>query len=207
MKLHHSPASPYVRKVRVAAHELGVYDRLDLIEATVRNVVEQVSPDSPLAQIPTLVLDDSTVLYDSTVICDYLDTLNEGVELIPSSGAARWLALRQQALGDAMLDTAIAIRRERLRGKANGVTAAAAREDQRLARCLETLEVSISELECALTIGQIAVACALGYLDFRLTPDYWRPAHPALAVWFDRFSARPSMQATLHPPAAAPSRD
>ena len=116
MKLHWSPRSPYVRKVMIVAHELGVADRIE----TVRTIVGGTTPhlelmsENPLGKIPTLVLEDGTILYDSPVICEYLDTLHGGEKLFPS-GAERWTALRRLALGDGMLDVALASLGERFR--------------------------------------------------------------------------------------------
>jgi glutathione S-transferase len=114
MKLHWSPRSPFVRKVMVAAHELGLADRI----RTVRSVAAMLSPardlmpENPLAKIPTLVLDDGTVLYDSQVVCEYLDQLGGG-RLIPPPGPARWLELQRHALADGFLDLLILWRNER----------------------------------------------------------------------------------------------
>jgi glutathione S-transferase len=199
VKLYYSPRSPYVRKVMVAAHELGLAERLALIEATPQNVIELVSPDNPLGQIPTLVLDDGTALYDSPVVCAYLDTLHEGAPLIPRQGPERWQALRLEALGDAMLDQAIAVFMDQGRAAEQRSEAMLERRRNRLKRCLAVLEGDTAALDGALTIGAIAIACALGYLDFRLGRDFWREGHPALAAWFERFAARASMRATPHP--------
>lgn len=199
MKLYSSPRSPYVRKVRVAAHELGLADRFELIEATPQNIIEVVSLDNPLGQIPTLVLDDGTTIFDSPVICEYLDTLHDGAPLIPRDGPARWQALKLQAMADAMLDQAIAVRMDAGRPAEQRDEAMLDRRRTRLKRCLSALDDDTAALDGALTIGPIAIACALGYLDFRLGPAFWRPEHPALAAWFDRFAERPSMRATPHP--------
>lgn len=196
MKLYYSPRSPYVRKVRVAACELGLDERLELIEATPQNIIEVVSRDNPLGQIPTLVLDDGTVLYDSPVVCEYLDTLHDRPPLIPRDGPARWQALRLQALGDAMLDQAIALYMDQGQPAERRNEAMATR---RLGRCLAALDGALALLDGPVTIGPIAIACALGYLDFRLGADFWRPAHPRLAGWFDRFAGRAAMRATRHP--------
>ena len=115
MKLHWSPRSPFVRKVMIAAHELGLVDRL----ACVRTVAATTRPhtvlmeDNPLSKIPTLVLDDGTVLYDSRVICEYLDGLHGGQKLFPPGGKERMVALRRQALGDGFLDFLLLLRNER----------------------------------------------------------------------------------------------
>jgi len=199
MKLYSSPRSPYVRKVWVAAHELGLADRLELIEATPRNIIEVVGRHNPLGQIPTLVLGDGTAIYDSPVVCDYLDTLHDGPPLIPRDGPMRWQALKLQAIADAMLDQAIAVYTDAGRPAEQRNEAMLDRRRTRLKRCLSSLEDDTASLDGALTIGQIAVACALGYLDFRLGRDFWRPEQPNLAAWFDRFAERPSMRATQHP--------
>jgi len=199
MKLYASPRSPYVRKVRVAAHELGLSERLTLVEATPKNVIELVSPDNPLGQIPTLVLGDGTAIYDSPVVCDYLDTLHDRAPLIPRDGPARWQALKLQAVGDAMLDQAIAVYMDEGRPAERRDEALLDRRRTRLKRCLSALEDDAASLDEALTIGPIAVACALGYLDFRLGRYFWRPEQPDLEAWFDRFAERPSMRATQHP--------
>ena len=115
MKLHWSPRSPYVRKVMMVAHETGLAGRLELV----RSVVAMSKPnrdvlrDNPLGRIPTLVTDDGTILFDSIVICEYLDSLHAGPKLFPPSGPGRWQALRWHALGDGMLDTLIIFRNER----------------------------------------------------------------------------------------------
>src|SRR5713226_5361392 len=117
MKLHWSPRSPFVRKVMIVAHELGLTDRITLL----RTVVATTRPhlplmeENPLSKIPTLVLDDGTVLYDSPVICEYLDSLHSGPKLIPTDLQARMVALRRQALGDGFLDFLLLLRNERER--------------------------------------------------------------------------------------------
>ena len=117
MKLHWSPRSPFVRKVMIVAHELGLADRLDCV----RTVVATTKPhavlmeENPLSKIPTLVLDDGTVIYDSPVICEYLDQLHDGPKLIPAALPERMTALRRQALGDGFLDFLLLWRNERER--------------------------------------------------------------------------------------------
>jgi glutathione S-transferase len=200
MMLHWSPRSPFVRKVMVAAHELGLTDQLKLR----RTVVEmakpnpELMPDNPLSRIPTLVLDDGTVLYDSGVICEYLDTQHSGSKLFPAEPPARFLALRRHALGNGMLEVLILWRNERERPDT-------ARSDKHIAsfrtkieKALDLLEQEAPELAASpLSIGIIAIASALSYLDFRFADHDWRTGRPALAAWYQSFSERPSMQATL----------
>ena len=127
MKLHWSPRSPFVRKVMIVAHELGLTDRFDRVRtvaATTRPHPELMH-DNPLSKIPTLVLDDGTVLYDSRVICEYLDGLDGGHTMFPADGAARFVALRRQALGDGALDFLLLLRNERERPQPSPVHVAA----------------------------------------------------------------------------------
>ena len=197
MKLHWSPRSPFVRKVMIVAHEAGLADRLTLVRtvAATTKPHPELMRDNPLSKIPTLVLDDGTVLYDSPVICEYLDRMHPGPKLFPPDGAARMTALRRQALGDGFLDFLLLWRDERARAQPSDVHLAsyAAKRKSTLAaidREVDNLAAS------AFSIGHIALGCALGYLDFRFTTEDWRGDHPRLARWHADFGARPSVQAT-----------
>src|SRR3954470_24384747 len=114
MKLRHNPASPYVRKVMVVAHELGLADKIELLSTAVSPVESNaaLAAENPLVKIPALTTDDGQVLFDSPVICEYLDSLAGGGKVFPASGKARWTALCQQALGDGILDALILCRYE-----------------------------------------------------------------------------------------------
>ncbi|HWM48519.1 MAG TPA: glutathione S-transferase [Xanthobacteraceae bacterium] len=197
MKLHWSPRSPFVRKVMIAAHELGLVDRMTCVRsvaATTRPHAELMK-DNPLSKIPALVLDDGTPLYDSRVICEYFDSLHDGPRLFPVESRARWLALRRQALGDGMLDLLVLWRGENDRPhKSEPHLASFA---VRRAACLAALEKEALSLhDGPFTIGHIAIGCALSYLDFRFAALPWRKGHPHLTQWHASFSARPSAQAT-----------
>jgi glutathione S-transferase len=194
MKLHWSPRSPFVRKVMVAAHELGVVDRLD----TVRTVVAMTNPnralfaDNPLGKIPTLVLDDGTILYDSAVIVEYLDTLTGGGRMIPRDGAARSDVLRRHALANGFLDMLILWRNEREKQHPSlawmdGFTM---KTDAVLARLEAEVPGDGADL------ATITTAIAGDYMDFRFPDLRWRERCPRLAAWHARFAARPSMLAT-----------
>jgi glutathione S-transferase len=203
MKLHWSPKSPYVRKVMVVAHEAGLLDRLTLVRSVplMLQPNEELMRDNPLSKIPTLVLDDGTTLMDSAVICEYLDDL-AGASLFPRTGAPRWQALRWHALGDGLLDALILWRNERERAAEAQLPVLIQAFEHKTRATLALLD----EEEAALTaapfgIGQIAVACALGYLDFRFDALGWRDIAPRLAQWHEVVMTRPSLQATL-PPAA-----
>lgn len=200
MKLRYSPTSPYVRKVCVSAAELGLADRIERIATNTRDPDSDLAQDNPLGKVPALILDDGQVLFDSPVICEYLDGQHAGERLFPAEGAARWRALRQQALADGIMDAAILRMTEGVRRPEQYRWAEWAEHQKgKVERALDALESETADLEGALTIGQIAVACALGYLDFRFAEDAWRERRPALARWEEGFAARSSMQETRPP--------
>src|SRR5580698_4846818 len=200
MKLHWSPRSPFVRKVMIAAHERGVAARLDCVRtvAATSKPHAELMKDNPLSKIPTLVLDDGTVIYDSPVICEYFDALGEledAPKLFPADPKARLVALRRQALGDGFLDLLILLRDERLRAQSSDAHKASAAV--RKAAVLKNLDEEAPALSAApFGIGHIAIGCALSYLDFRYADEDWRKDHPHIAGWHSAFAARPSVRAT-----------
>ena len=197
MKLHWSPRSPFVRKVMVVVHELGLADRIACmrtVAATTKPHVELMQ-DNPLSKIPTLVLDDGTVIYNSPVICEYLDGLDGGPKLHPAEPKARLVALRRQALGDGFLDMLVLLRDERMRAHPSDVHKASAAV--RKAAVLNSLDREADSLAATpFGIGHIAIGCALSYLDFRYADEDWRQGHPRIASWHAAFAARPSVRAT-----------
>ncbi len=200
MKLYYNPASPFVRKARVLARETGLDKQIDEVMTMVSPV--QANPDlaqaNPLVKIPTLVTGDGTVLYDSPVICEYLDGLHSGRKFFPAAGAARWTALTLQATGDGILDAGILCRYEQVvRPKEFQWEVWIAGQTAKWHGGLDLLERHIEELAGEPTIGHITVGCAIGWLDFRYGDDHWRAKRPRLARWFDGFAKRPSMQATI----------
>jgi glutathione S-transferase len=197
MKLHWSPRSPFVRKVMIVAHERGVGDRLSLVRtvAATAKPNAELMKDNPLSKIPALVLDDGAVLYDSPVICEYLDVLDGAPKLFPKAPKARMTALRRQALGDGFLDMMVLLRDERARAQPSAVhmKSTAARK----AAVLDSLEREAESLiTTPFSIGHIAIGCALSYLDFRYADEDWRKAHLHIANWHASFAARPSVHAT-----------
>jgi glutathione S-transferase len=197
LRLHWSPRSPFVRKVMIAAHETGTVGRIETVRTKVAMVAPNraLLPDNPLGKIPTLVLPDGSTLYDSVVICEYLDTLHDGPKLFPANGPARFVALTRHALGNGMLDALILWRNERERAAPMQVLldAFALKTEATLA-ALERIAPDLAATPFG--IGHIAIGCALSYLDFRFASLAWRDAHPALAAWHASFNARPSVQAT-----------
>lgn len=201
MKLRYSPTSPYVRKVMVVALETGLAERIERIPTSVLPTKpnEDVARENPLVKVPALTTDDGLVLYDSPVICEYLDTLHDGTRLFPPPGKPRWVALRQQALGDGILDAAILGRYEVQRPKEyqwQDWIDAQLRKVRGALAALE-METEAGELSGALSIGQITIGCALGYLDFRYASEEWRARQRQLAAWFNEFSKRKAMQLTI----------
>lgn len=197
MKLHYSPHSPYVRKVRVLAIETGLMDRIDLAEVTITPVGPDAGlcADNPVGKIPTLVRDDGGALYDSRVICEYLDGLHGGARMFPENGEAHWTALRRQALADGILDAAVGTRYETfLRPENLRWPDWVDGQMQKVRRSLDELEGE--PLGDTVDIGTISVACALGYLDYRYPDEGWRDSRPRLAAWYEKFAARPSMSET-----------
>lgn len=198
MKIYFSPASPFVRKCMVIAHELGLADLIEKLPSAAGPVArdQNIIPDNPLGQVPTLITDDGQRLFDSRVICEYLNDLGKGA-LFPT-GATRWVALAEQSLGDGMLGAALLARYETvLRPEPLRWDGWYEGQMGKVRDGLALLEKTAARLEGRLDIGTITVGCALGYLDFRYPHFDWRAGHPAVAAWFKAFNQRPSMQATL----------
>lgn len=198
MKLHWSPRSPFVRKVAILLHETG----LDANVERVRSVAAIATPnaaimvDNPLSQIPTLVLDDGTALYDSPVICEYLDTLHDGPRYFPAAGPARWAALQRQALADGMLAILLIWRQERMKAPGQQLPDWLTAFATKIAASLARLETDAPALASGHDIGHVTIGCLLSYLDYRFADLDWRAGHPALAAWHAAFEQRPSMVAT-----------
>ncbi len=196
MRLHWSPKSPYVRKVMVCAHELDLVPRLELVRsvAAMLKPNERLMRDNPLSKIPTLVLENGFALFDSAVICEYLDDLAKGT-LFPKAGADRWQALRWQAFGDGLLDALILWRNERAReAPLPALIDAFALKTQASLRQLDDEAQALTEMP--LSIGHVAIGCALGYLDYRFDSLGWRTSAPRLAEWHADLQKRPSFQNT-----------
>ena len=206
MKLYFSPFSPYVRKCLVVGHELGLDARITLLPSSAHPVQrdQAIIANNPLGKVPTLLTDDGQALYDSRVICEYLDDLGRG-SLFPKTGAARWQALTLHALADGMLDAALLARYEDV------ARPEAIRWKEWRAGQLDKAETSLAYLEGELAgtgnggakalsdrvdIGTLSIGCALWYLDLRFAEVQWRMRYPKVAQWYAAFSQRPSMQAS-----------
>ena len=199
MKLFYSGASPYVRKCMVVAHELGLAARIEHLPAAAHpvNRDQNIVRNNPLGKVPTLLTDDGTVLYDSRVICEYLNDLGGG-KLFPAGGAPRWQVLTEQSLGDGILDAALLARYEAaMRPEALRWADWTAGQLDKIQCGLAAIDARADSLGDRLDIGTITMGCVLGYLDLRFDHLGWRQQHVRAAAWFARFNARPAMQATL----------
>ena len=200
MQLYFNPASPYVRKVRVTAHELGLAGEIDLIGVSLTPVSphEGVRSCNPVGKIPALITDDGAALYDSPVICEYLDARAGGNRIFPAVGAARWTALRRQAIADGIMDAAVLTRyEEAVRPKELRWQEWVDGQLLKIRTALDALERE--SLDGVFDIGTISIACALGYLDLRFAGEGWRKSRPRLAAWEAAIGKRASLAATAPP--------
>ena len=199
MKLYTNKASPFARKARILVRETGLAGRVEEAETVVSPIAanETLARDNPLVKIPALVTDSGETLFDSRVICEYLDTLHTGRKFFPASGPQRFTSLRRQSLTDGILDAAVlcryetAVRPEALRWK-DWIEG----QKRKIFGGLAVLEAETAAWGDEFAIGQVGAACVLGYLDFRFADWDWRGGHPQLKGWFERVSARPSVSAT-----------
>lgn len=194
MRLFWSSRSPFVRKVMIVAHELGIADRIE----RVRTVVHPAKPNAevmanhPLSKIPVLILDDGQAIYDSRVICEYLDMAFGQGTLVPATGPERWRALTRHAMIDALMETCLLWRNEVARpdgGRDGDILTAC---DMRVRAALDALERDHGSLGTSLTLNHVATASALAYLDFRFDTLRWREDRPGLSAWFADFATRPA---------------
>ena len=197
MTLYWGSASPFVRKVMVVAHALGLADQIDQLDSAAHpvNRDRRIQSIHPLAKVPAARTADGTALYDSRVICEYIDTQAQG-GIFPVPGPARWTALRRQALADGLMDAALLIRYEILaRPAAHQWPVWIESQHEKVTDALNAMHVDIPDAGCD-DIGAIACACALGWLDFRFANMDWREGRSDLATWFADFDTRPAMIAT-----------
>ena len=194
MKLYGGASSPYVRKCRVAARELGIIDRIEEVPMPTYGA----DPDTPLAgmnpavRVPTLELDNGDYLYDSRIILRYMDEM-AGWSLYP---ARDWALVRRESQAEGLLDAALLIRGEVTRPEQYRYQHFIDLQSKKINNALDVLEAQVSDLD-RLDAASIGTGCALGYLDFRFADWGRRDGHPGLAKWFEVFNARPSMQATM----------
>jgi glutathione S-transferase len=204
MKLAFTPASPFARKVRIAAIELGLIDKIEFFPASVVPGIpnEEYAKINPQKKLPALITDDGDIIIDSYVIVEYLDELAGGGKLIPASGRARWQVKSDHSLLQATLDSMLLCRYERM-VRPQGLQWQAWSDDHwnRAWRTMARFDARPDVLSRPLDIVQIALACVLGYADFRFTDCGWRKAYPNLDAFNARMLERPSIRISVPPPA------
>jgi glutathione S-transferase len=212
MKLFWTPASPFVRKVVVAAIELNLRDQIDIHptfwphEWGSRTVAldPEFAAANPIGRIPALVTKEGVAIPESNWICEYLDTLSVDKKLLPPSGAARWRCVRMLAVADGATEAMILRRAELLRETNEQSPGFLGKQKDRIFRCFDTIESEFDALDGDLTLAQISTAIACSYMEFRYPADNWTAGYPKLSAWSASFSQRLSMTQTM--PAETPQR-
>ncbi|MEZ5692734.1 MAG: glutathione S-transferase N-terminal domain-containing protein [Altererythrobacter sp.] len=200
MRLFYSPTSPFARKVRVLISEKQMTG-IELVAASPFDAPEDLTGANPLSKVPALVRGNAPALFDSPVICEFLDDLGGGDRLLPEHGEARWDALRRQALADGMMETTLALALEiNKRPEHERSPDWIAHWCRTIVRSVDALEAEVGEWGSAFDLGHITTGCALSYLDFRASDHVdWRKDRPALAAWHEQVAARPSFAVTRVP--------
>jgi glutathione S-transferase len=195
MKLWYSPASPFVRKVMVFAHETGLADAITLAPSDIWDAHSKTAKENPLGKVPALVTADG-IFAGSYLCCEYLDSLHPGPRLIPAEPGKRWPVLQFHAFADGIIEAAVASVVEQVRRPKEFVYQGnLERQRDKILRTLNKL--GSMELPRTPDIAAITLGCALGYLDFRMPQLGWRDGRPELTGWYEPFLARKSMQATM----------
>lgn len=192
MKCYVTGNSPFARKVRVVCIETGLYDEVEWQMITREQRAEIIPPISPLGKVPVAILDSGLVLIDSPVICAYVDSLNSGDRLIPESGEARFAVLALEALGDGLGEAVVAANLEDRRSGEQRSPAALDRQMGKVMAALTALDARAADFNDPPLMGEIAVACALGYMEYGDTIPGWRATCPNLAGWYANILERPS---------------
>jgi glutathione S-transferase len=198
MELLYGPTSPFARKVRVLAIETGQRDALTLVRGSPMDLDSGLDKVNPLVKVPALKLDDGKVLYDSAVICEYLDSLHNGAKVIPAVEGDRWQVLRRAILGGGLVEAFIIWRNEHRRPDAPNAQAMEARQKRKIDNGFAALDAELDSFKDApVRIDSISIACNIGYVDLNAADWGWREAHPKLAAWYDAYCQRPAMQETF----------
>jgi len=198
MKLRYTPLSPFARKVRVFALEVGLGSKLELSPCDVWAPDCDIVQDNPLGKVPVLLTEEGAFV-GSMMCCMYLDSLHDGQSLIPKAGPGHWRSHQLEALADGVMEAAVAHVTERLRRPERFVYPGwLARQEDKIRRTLDVIEADHDLPAAVVTLPAITLGCALAYLDIRLPKLDWRQGRPRLASWLRAFDTRPSMEAT-HP--------
>ncbi len=194
MRLLYSKANPFARKVRACAMALGLDRQIELVEVDAVAAPKELTDANPLGRIPTLITEDGFAIFDSPVICEYLNGSSEVLPMIPQGGAQRWRCLRLEALGDGLMDAAVD-RRQLLMGGLAADHPLPERRRQAIGRTLDQLERE--KLSLHLDVGALSIACALGYLDLRFPDEDWRATRPGVTAWSEAMSAHDCLSRTM----------
>ena len=195
MRLIGSPTSPFVRKVRVLLIEKG-FDDIEVENVNAFEDPKELLVHNPMSRVPVMVLTNGVAFYDSKLIVDYIESNMQGPKFVPESGASRWFVLQAQAHADTMIDVAIRAMLERKRPAEKQMKEKIIRDEIAVARGIVAAAKIVKGMEPQLNLGHIAIACALGYIDFRLSHIKWRDRHPELSAWYQEMRLRASMQST-----------
>ena len=196
LKLRYSTTSPFVRKVSVTIIECGLENQVEDQLTNPFDPQTDLPSQNPLGKVPALIIDDHNVLFDSPVICEYLDSLSNVPRLFPADGKDRWNALRLQALGDGIMDAGVGRILESRRPSQLQSQAVSDRHRAAIERALDALQSDTKSLDSGFNIGHITVAVALEYLDFRFASENWRSGRSDLTTWHESVLDRPSLQQT-----------
>jgi glutathione S-transferase len=198
--LRSSPPSPFGRKIKIAASLLGLSDQIKIETTDTNDPSDSIRKQNPLGKIPALILDDGSALFDSPVILEYLDAFAGGGKIIPREGKARWNVLRLHAIADGIMDAALLqVYEKRFRPEEHWVAKWTDYQAEKVTRTLDALEAAPPALTPMPDIGQIGLACALGYLDLRFEGK-WRAKYPKLVAWLDGFASKvPAFEKTKAP--------
>jgi glutathione S-transferase len=203
MKLFYSPTSPYARKCRAVLREKGLLAQTQEIAVNPWGTeVAELCIHNPLGRVPALVTGGGMDLFDSPVIAEYLDSLTLEPRLIPAEGPARFAVLRAQALADGIVDDAVALVTESRRPADERSNSLPARWRNAIVRSVPAVKTALADLPLSLSLGHVAIAVALAYLDFRQPDIDWREGNADLASWYETYAARPAMLETAPPPGA-----
>jgi len=198
MKLMHGKLSPFVRKVMIAAYEKGLADQIEIVSAAVGQgkVNYDLMALNPTGKIPTLISDDGDAIFDSLVICDYLDGLAALPRMVPRDAAERTQALRLNAVADGLLVAGVLGKIEQARPAEKQWPEFMDAQFAKVRKCIEAIDNSVAQQGDRIDIGTVAVVCALGWLDARAPEFGWRSEHPRLAEWYAAWSERDSARRT-----------
>ncbi|MDP2241798.1 MAG: glutathione S-transferase family protein [Burkholderiales bacterium] len=196
MKLYYSPASPFASKVRATVIECGLQEQVSLVATNPHESQPDFVAINPFSKIPVLVLDDGAALFESYFICEYLDSIAGGGVVLPKQGQDRRAVLHKHMLGNGVMEAAVLRRVESLRGKDPDREKNIARQITIIGRGLDCIEAEADKLGQGPGLGNLCIAIALSYLDFRFGADQWRSGRQRLAKWHEQYAARPAIAET-----------